>query len=371
MLEIGVLKNFDSGTYKAGVQLAGSLTTYFDDIPVAKNIPSSALVIGNYVILAIPGGNPKDACVIASWPGGSSGSGMEVHGNEYHDPDFAAESALATHEAASTAGVHGSTSAATANKLVHRDASGRAKVAAPSASDDIARKAEVDAKPSTFLQLTDTPSSYSGQAGKVAKVKATEDGLEFGAGGGGGGSKIQDADGDTSWDTEQSADEDKVRGKVKGVEAFLLDDAGVLTLAKQSSVRAYKSTAQSIPSGTFTKLNLNAENWDIQSEFDTTNYRFTAKTAGKYLVTAAIWYAATTMVVNKYYQINLYKNGANEASGRFHSACAGEYLCAPLSVVVSLAVNDYLELYAHQGSGVTQTIEAGFIHCWFCVTKLT
>ena len=70
MLEIGILKNFDSGTYKAGVQLAGSLTTYFDDISVAKNIPSSAMVTGNYVILAIPGGNPEDACVIATWPGG-------------------------------------------------------------------------------------------------------------------------------------------------------------------------------------------------------------------------------------------------------------------------------------------------------------
>jgi len=78
MLEVGVLKNFDSGTYKAGVQLAGSLTTYFDDISVAKNIPSGAMVIGNYVILAIPGVNPKDACVIATWPSGSSGAIAEL-----------------------------------------------------------------------------------------------------------------------------------------------------------------------------------------------------------------------------------------------------------------------------------------------------
>lgn len=105
MIEVGILKNFDSGTYKAGVQLAGSLTTYFDGISVAKNIPSSALVIGNYVIVAIPGGNPKDACVIATWPGGTPGGGMEVHGNEYHDPNFASEAALAAH-AALTKGVH-------------------------------------------------------------------------------------------------------------------------------------------------------------------------------------------------------------------------------------------------------------------------
>ncbi len=65
MIEVGILKNFDNGTYKAGVQLASSLTTYFDDISVAKNIPAAAMVVGNYVIVAIPGGNSRDAVVIA------------------------------------------------------------------------------------------------------------------------------------------------------------------------------------------------------------------------------------------------------------------------------------------------------------------
>jgi hypothetical protein len=106
MIELGILKNFDSGTYKAGVQLAGSLTTYFDDISVAKNIPSAAMVVGNYVIVASPGGNPRDACVIATWPQGSPGGGA-------------------------------------------------------------------------FLDLSDTPSSYVGQAGKVVKVNSDGDALEF------------------------------------------------------------------------------------------------------------------------------------------------------------------------------------------------
>ena len=51
---------------------------------------------------------------------------------------------LAAHTAATT-GVHGATSAATPNTLVQRDPAGRFKAAAPSASDDVARKAEVDA----------------------------------------------------------------------------------------------------------------------------------------------------------------------------------------------------------------------------------
>ncbi|MBN2980100.1 hypothetical protein [Cohnella algarum] len=44
-----------------------------------------------------------------------------------------------------TTGAHGATAAATSNTIMQRDASGRAKVAAPAATDDIARKAEVDA----------------------------------------------------------------------------------------------------------------------------------------------------------------------------------------------------------------------------------
>ena len=74
MLELGILKTFDSQNHTAGVQLAGSLTTYLDDIAVSVSIPSSAMVVGNYVLVAIPGENPRDACVIATWPQGSSGT---------------------------------------------------------------------------------------------------------------------------------------------------------------------------------------------------------------------------------------------------------------------------------------------------------
>ena len=65
MIEVAILKNFDSGTYKAGVQLAGSLTTYFDDINVSRDIASGEMITGRHVILAVPQGNPRDAVVIA------------------------------------------------------------------------------------------------------------------------------------------------------------------------------------------------------------------------------------------------------------------------------------------------------------------
>ena len=65
MIEVGILKTWDSVNYKAGVQLAGSLTTYFDNLKVARNIASADMTIGRRVIVAIPGGNPRDAVVIA------------------------------------------------------------------------------------------------------------------------------------------------------------------------------------------------------------------------------------------------------------------------------------------------------------------
>jgi hypothetical protein len=65
MLEVGILKNFDSGTYKASVQLISSLTTYFDDVKVARNIGSGEMIPGRHVLMVIPEANPRNAVVIA------------------------------------------------------------------------------------------------------------------------------------------------------------------------------------------------------------------------------------------------------------------------------------------------------------------
>ena len=259
MLELGILKTWNATTYKAGVQLVGSLTTYLDDISVATNIPSSAMVIGNYVLVAIPGGNPRDACVVASWPAGSSG--------------------------------------------------------------------------------------------------------------GGGGTKIQDADGDTSWDVEQSADEDKVHGKVKGVEAFLLDDAGVLSLPKLSRAAAHLSGNENIPNQTWTKVNLNVEDYDEQGEFDpTTNYRFTAKTAGFYFVMGQVRYTGSDLPQTACYA-DVRKNGAESIPMLFQYTGTVE-MGAICIHIFSLAVNDYLELWTWQNSGSAQYARGEYLYNRLCVYKI-
>jgi hypothetical protein len=93
--------------------------------------------------------------------------------------DVIRKTELDTHEADGSA--HGATSEATAEKIVKRDDSGRAKVAEPSADSDIATKKYVDdnAGAKTFISLTDTPDSYTGAASKVVRVKSDESALEF------------------------------------------------------------------------------------------------------------------------------------------------------------------------------------------------
>jgi len=65
MIEKGILKKYDSINHRASIQLAGSLTTYFDNVKVARNITEDEMVLARHVFIAIPDNNPGNAAVIA------------------------------------------------------------------------------------------------------------------------------------------------------------------------------------------------------------------------------------------------------------------------------------------------------------------
>ena len=68
MIRKGVLKSFDSDTYIATVQIAGSLSVWLDGVPVSRGIPSGEMVTGRNVFLQfLDPGNPDDAVVVAVW----------------------------------------------------------------------------------------------------------------------------------------------------------------------------------------------------------------------------------------------------------------------------------------------------------------
>ena len=64
----GTVKSFDSGNYLAGVQIAGSLSVWLDDVPVAANIAAADMEEGrSCAVLFFDNANPLDAVVIAVW----------------------------------------------------------------------------------------------------------------------------------------------------------------------------------------------------------------------------------------------------------------------------------------------------------------
>lgn len=181
---------------------------------------------------------------------------------------------------------------------------------------------------------------------------------------------IRDADTDTKVDVEESADEDKVRMDVAGTEAFLLDDAGVMTLAKQSRARAYQTSGQSIPASTETKVALNIEDYDEQSEYDhVTNYRFTAKTAGYYLVCGNAVFS--TLADGKKYVVGAKKN-ASAWIGIGRGIIGGtEAAGASFSGVIYLAIDDYVEEWIYHDDTVARTLNATAGYNQMSVHKLS
>jgi len=68
LIKKGILKAFDSGTYTASVQIAGSISVWLEDVPVSRGIPTGEMITGrNVSVIFLDPGNPADAVVVAMW----------------------------------------------------------------------------------------------------------------------------------------------------------------------------------------------------------------------------------------------------------------------------------------------------------------
>lgn len=164
----------------------------------------------------------------------------------------------------------------------------------------------------TWIGLTDTdPANYTGQAGNTVVVNAGEDGLEFGAAPGG---------------------------------------------AFTSKCSVYRNATQAITTGTWTKIQLNTEDYDADGEFDNAvNYRFQPDTTGYYIVSACV--SMTDLGAGKYINCGIYKNGAlwKIATVVSHVGTQDPRVCAGCDMY--LLNTDYIELYVYHNHGSNRNIE--------------
>jgi hypothetical protein len=124
-----------------------------------------------------------------------------------------------------------------------------------------------------------------------------------------------------------------------------------------SRVSVRLSAVQSIPATTLTKVKFDTINFDGNAEFDpTTNYRWTVKAAGYYLISIRLkWNSGEA---ENPYTLYVYKNGTTEETTGMISPTAN-FLEQVIVTLLSLNANNYIEVYVYNGGTVAQYINGG------------
>ncbi len=114
---------------------------------------------------------------------------------------------------------------------------------------------------------------------------------------------------------------------------------------------AYQSTNQTVANNTWTKYQLQTEEFDTNSNFDsTTNYRFTPTIAGYYQLTGNVSFQN----VNGEVLSGIYKNGTAYKYGSDMSS-SNFYMSQVNALVYLNGSTDYVELYVFQSTGASRT----------------
>jgi hypothetical protein len=118
----------------------------------------------------------------------------------------------------------------------------------------------------------------------------------------------------------------------------VISGTGSVHMAKMT-----RSALQTIPPATFTKINLDTEEFDVGNIASTATSRFTIVKTGKYLVTAN-WYCISP---GGYNEAIIYKNGSPVANGVLSSS---NDQTTQVTDTLALNAGDYIEMYGYTTS---------------------
>lgn len=196
----------------------------------------------------------------------------------------------------------------------------------------------------TFKQLTDTPANFTGAAGKIVSVNAGETALEF---------TTPESGGSSTFTALTDTPADYV-GKANSL-VVVNPGATALEFITPQHVRVTRATDFSIPSNTTTIIPYTSTQYDTNGLWvSTANTRLTAKVAGYYQCFAFILFTGNSTGARS---IHITKNGVRQVA---QSAVPNvDLLNLNISIVVYLAVNDYIEGTVFQSSGAALIIIAG------------
>jgi len=159
--------------------------------------------------------------------------------------------------------------------------------------------------------------------------------------------------------------------KIGDTNATTLDfDTGITSvtnipsaLTNTPAFQVRNTVQQTIPNTTFTKMEFNTEDYDTDSAFASNKFTVPSGKAGKY------YFQVTTEMTGiddaEYVQVLFYKNGSSQAgtTARWYSPGGSLDVRARTDVILTLAVDDYIEAYVYQNEGAnkaTSTSETFF-----------
>ena len=145
-------------------------------------------------------------------------------------------------------------------------------------------------------------------------------------------------------------------GNITGLTAGGLPDASVTQSELAAGVAGNgpaffvrPSAGLTVTLATATKIQLNTEDFDTNSNFDTSTYRFTPTVAGYYQISAGLRGSAVT--TNTATTISIYKNGSSYTSSLSTSTALAQF--STISALIFMnGSTDYIEFYGSvTGSG--------------------
>ena len=136
-------------------------------------------------------------------------------------------------------------------------------------------------------------------------------------------------------------------------------------LTSTPSFRAQLNSAQSIATGTITKMAMANEIWDTTSTYDTSLYRWTPAVVGKYLITVQLMFSAYASDATAVYSY-IYKNGSVIQDTNQWSPKSGNHdQYVTLTATVNLtSTSDYLEAWGRQSAGGSKDAYHGYYTFW-------
>ena len=149
-----------------------------------------------------------------------------------------------------------------------------------------------------------------------------------------------------------------IGGGIQGVSnsadatAITISSAEKVTLgqqiaAKAPAFRATMSSAQTFSNTTFTVVNFDQEVFDTNSNFDTSNYRFTPTVAGYYVFNFQIFAGAGS----GRYTAAIYKNGSSDTENYHKGDNTSGGIDYEVSAIILCDGDDYIQAVFRQESG--------------------